>query len=93
MANQDLYEQLDRIEALLQQKEKVLLSVTECSKILNVSVHFLYQKSSRRELPCYKIGRRLVFVKDEIIKWALDPKNRVKTITELEDELLREKNE
>jgi excisionase family DNA binding protein len=44
----------------------VFLSIQEAAAFLNLSVPTVYSKVSRRDLPYYKSGKRLYFIKSEL---------------------------
>lgn len=46
--------------------ERTLVGVDEAARILHKSKHTIYQWVKRGEIPCYKIGRNLLFRKDEL---------------------------
>ena len=46
--------------------ERTLVGVDEAARILHKSKHTIYQWVRRGEIPCYKIGRNLLFRKDEL---------------------------
>ena len=49
--------------------EQILLSITEASKMLGVSHTTLY-KLIREGLPSHKVGKRQMFLKEDILKWV-----------------------
>lgn len=84
---------LERIETLVEnlESEKLsednLLTVDQTSKLVKLSVSTIYSKVSRKEIPAFKIGKRLYFSKDEIIAWIKSGK--IKTIAEIRNEINR----
>jgi len=60
------------------------LTIQEASQFLNLTVPTLYTKSSRRELPVMKRGKRLYFSKSELIDYIKD--GRKKSNFEIEEE-------
>ena len=42
-------------------------NVDEAARILHKSKHTIYQWVRRGEIPCYKIGKNLLFRRDELI--------------------------
>lgn len=48
---------------------KRYLTLGELSELLNVPKNTIYAKTSRREIPFVKVGRRLVFDRQEIDEW------------------------
>ena len=49
--------------------EKRLLDIHEASNYLSFSVHTLYKKVERREIPFCKVGRTIRFDIFELNKW------------------------
>lgn len=84
---------LQRIETLVENlaSEKLpeddLLTVDQTSKLVKLSVSTIYSKVSRKEIPAFKIGKRLYFSKDEIIAWIRSGK--IKTIAEIRNDINR----
>lgn len=88
---------LDKILAKLERIEKLfenlapekragddLLTVDQTSKLVKLSISTIYSKVSRKEIPAFKIGKRLYFSKDEIIAWIKSGK--IKTIADIRNE-------
>lgn len=84
---------LERIETMVENlspenlSEDNLLTVDQTSKLVKLSVSTIYSKVSRKEIPAFKIGKRLYFSKDEITAWIKSGK--IKTIAEIRDEINR----
>jgi len=49
--------------------ENELMDVKEAAKYLNLAVATLYIKSSKREIPHIKQGKKLRFLKSDLLKW------------------------
>ena len=62
-----------------------LVSITQIAEFLHLSKATIYSKVSRRELPYYKLNKRLFFSKKEIKKLILE--NKGKTHQEIRDEV------
>lgn len=81
---------LERIETLVENlaseklSEDNLLTVDQTSKLVKLSISTIYSKVSRKEIPAFKIGKRLYFSKDEIIAWIKSGK--IKTIADIRNE-------
>lgn len=91
---------LDKILAKLERIEKLfenlapekragddLLTVDQTSKLVKLSISTIYSKVSRKEIPAFKIGKRLYFSRDEIIAWIKSGK--IKTIADIRNEINR----
>lgn len=62
-----------------------LLNILEASKLINLSVATIYSKVCRNEIPVNKQGKKLYFIKSELLEWIKS--GRVKTISELRSEV------
>lgn len=49
--------------------QKRYLTLDELAELLNIPKNTIYAKTSRREIPFIKVGRRLVFDRQEIDQW------------------------
>lgn len=82
---------LERIETLLENllSEKSsgddLITITETSQLVKLSVSTIYSKVNRNEIPAFKIGKRLYFSRVEITAWIKS--GRKKTIAEIRSEI------
>ncbi|MGN7986030.1 helix-turn-helix domain-containing protein [Pedobacter sp. 22226] len=68
---QGLSEKLDRIEELLGARpqevpEQEIMDVTEASNFLRLKVSTIYTKVCRGELPGFKMGKRVLFNRQEL---------------------------
>lgn len=50
--------------------EDELLTVAEAARFLRVSKSYLFKLTSSRAVPHVKIGRRVLFDREELIAWA-----------------------
>jgi excisionase family DNA binding protein len=62
-----------------------LLNINEVAEFLDESVQSIYSRTSKRTIPFYKKGKKLLFKKTEILDW-LDGQ-RKKMVSELQDEI------
>lgn len=68
----DISERLERVENLLllvtmpPKPQSDLLTITEASEMLNLSVPTIYTKVSLRQLPHQKRGKKLYFSREEL---------------------------
>jgi excisionase family DNA binding protein len=65
-------------------ESKDIISIDECSKLTGLSKSTIYKHTSERLIPHYKTGKRLVFKRQDILKWLTT--NRRKTLSEIENE-------
>lgn len=78
-------DQLDHIETLLksmQQGNKVqneYINAKNAALLLNFSLATLYTKVCKREVPYYKQGNRLYFLKEELFDWIKKGKKKIYT--------------
>lgn len=85
--NEDIKEQLDRIEQYAQLAAKSVLNVKEASIILGTSEQTVRRMVRERDIPAYKPNvNRLYFKKNDLENWMLQ--NRSKSKAELESEAI-----
>ena len=65
-------------------KSEEILTVNEAAEFLNLSIYSIYAKTSRKEIPYHKSGRKLHFFKVDLINWIR--KSKIKTNAEIEEE-------
>jgi excisionase family DNA binding protein len=91
-------ERLNRIEYMLNDLAKInysrsekeiandeIFTIEKVAKYLNLSVPTIYGYVHRRQIPHYKLGKRLYFKKAEILE--LIDKKKIKTTEEIEAEV------
>ncbi len=61
-----------------------LMTIIEASKLIKLSVPTLYSKVCRNEIPVHKQGKRLYFLRSELLDWIKS--GRIKTIAEIQQE-------
>ncbi|MET3029149.1 helix-turn-helix domain-containing protein [Flavobacterium sp. UW10123] len=83
---------IENIERILKNNAKEekeiddnLLTIQDASKLLKLSVATIYSKVCRNELPVSKKGKRLYFLKSELLDWIKS--GRIKTIAEIQKEV------
>ncbi len=76
---------VDQINQLLDEKLQVLMNIEECSKFLGLSKNSLYIMTSKKEIPFYKVGKRILFDKGEVYQW-ITTNFRIKTTKEISQE-------
>ena len=83
-----IYEELKQIKALLINKERPFLTLDEASAYLGgISKFTLYGYTSKQILPFYKLqGRKLYFKIEDLDRFVLNAKNRVKSKEEIDSE-------
>ena len=62
-----------------------LMSIIEASKLLKLSVATIYSKVCRNEIPVSKQGKKLYFMRSELLDWI--KAGRIKTINEMRQEV------
>lgn len=87
----NLSSKLDRIESLLKEKsdssnESGILNIEDVAGLLGLSVQTIYGYVAENSIPFYKPKKRLYFLKEEIVLWMQEHKE--KTVSELEKEAL-----
>ena len=66
------------------QDSEDILDAEACAKLISIEVQTLYGYTHRKEIPFYKPGKKLIFIKSEIIDWIKT--NRHKTKNEISNE-------
>ena len=91
---EEIIQRLERIELLLinqqsrstqESEEDEILNVQEAAAFVGEAVATIYGRTSKREIPHYKKGKKLYFKKPELIEWIEGGK--VKTAQELVQEV------
>ena len=81
-----IMKKLNQIENLIKSQGNTTLdtvmSVEQLANYIDLSKSHIYKKTSTREIPHYKRGKKLYFSKQEIDKWIL--KNRIETTDEID---------
>ena len=81
-----IMKKLNQIENLIKSQGNTTLnsvmSVEQLANLIDLSKSHIYKKTSAREIPHYKRGKKLYFSKQEIDKWIL--KNRIETTDEID---------
>lgn len=84
----NIIEQLDRIEKMLQQQQalqKTVLNFNETCSYLELSQSHLYKLTSTGAVPHYKPnGKKIYFHREELDQWLL--RNRMDTQDEIEQQ-------
>lgn len=75
--------QAQEVQGLYRSDE--LMNINEVAKFLDESVQSIYSRTSRRTIPFYKKGKKLLFKKTEILDWLEGQKK--KTVSELMEEV------
>lgn len=83
--NEEIKEQLDRIESYAMIAAKSVLNINEAAFILGMSVEGVRFIVRNHQIPCYKPNiNRLYFKKSELENWMMQ--NRSKSMAEIESE-------
>ncbi|MCK4696354.1 MAG: helix-turn-helix domain-containing protein [Candidatus Cloacimonetes bacterium] len=61
------------------------MNIDECSEYTRIKKNTLYQLTSRKQIPHSKLGRSLIFYKNDIDKWIADPSRKIFTREEIEN--------
>ena len=62
-----------------------LMTINEASKLIRLSVPTIYSKVCRNEIPVSKQGKRLYFLRSDLLDWIKS--GRIKTISEIRQEV------
>lgn len=74
LVKQAAAEALDESRAAKWARVPEILSAEEACKLTGFSIYTLYRKTSRKEIPHFKRGRKLFFRRDELIAWIMEGK-------------------
>lgn len=74
------------VEKVLSHKYNAFLNIEECAKFIGISKNSLYAMTSKKEIPFYKIGKRILFERSEIHEW-ITINFKIKTAEELNKEI------
>jgi excisionase family DNA binding protein len=69
---QQLHSKVDSINSVVNQKQEKpnrILSIQEVSKMIHKSTSTVYKMVSKSVIPCYKQGKTVTFIEDEILEW------------------------
>ena len=79
----ELLEKVSSIEEYLKhgsaqkvQNEDGLLTITEAGELLHLSTNTIYKLAQHRAIPYIKKGKRLIFLKEELISWLKTGKKK-----------------
>ena len=72
--------------------EDAFLSIEEAAKIVNLSKATIYGLTHQKEIPFHKRGKRLYFLKSEILQWIKSGKRESKSEIEKRAEEYLSKN-
>jgi excisionase family DNA binding protein len=68
----------------VEKNEKEIMTIDEAADLLCLAKPTLYGLTSTRKLPHFKKGKRLYFIKADLVKWIQEGK--VKTMKEIEND-------
>ncbi len=88
----EMYKKMSTLERLIhkhfntpkEEQEEKLMSITDASKFLKLSVPTIYSKVSRNEIPYMKRGKRLYFSSKELMDFLKGGRN--KSVEQIEKE-------
>ena len=81
----------EKISVLLELNQKdypkpdELLDIQQVANLINESVSSVYVRTSKRTIPFYKRGKRLIFKRSDIMEWIESGKK--KTLKEIADSI------
>lgn len=83
---QRLKEKIDQIHQNAQFLRKPVLDVEEVALFLPMSKFTHYGMTSKNILPFYKLGRKIIFNRQELVETVLSRNNKFKTNAEIKSE-------
>lgn len=72
---------------LTKENSEILMNIQEAAALMNLAIPTLYEKTSKRIIPHYKHGKKLLFKKSELLAWIESSKRR--TVGEIKQEALK----
>jgi len=88
----ELLEKVSRIEERLNEhgqenhSDERLIGIKQAAEILNLAISTVYSKVCRREIPVSKQGKKLYFLKAELLEWVKSGKKR--TVDEVRENVV-----
>lgn len=85
-----LSSEINELKILITQKNQTqqnfeeILDAKACAKLIGVEIPTLYGYTQRREIPFNKKGKKLIFLRSEILNWIKSGKR--KSLVEIADE-------
>jgi len=60
---------MKEVESIADARERILIHVKEASAWMGIPVFTLYSWAQAHRIPHYKIGKRVLFSKDDLKRW------------------------
>ncbi|WP_372750834.1 helix-turn-helix domain-containing protein [Labilibaculum sp.] len=86
-----LVDEVEKLKLLIEKsqtpitpKRRIPVGIDEASHIIGKAKQTIYSMVQKRQIPCYKNGKKLYFFEDELLKWIT--KGKKKTMIEIENE-------
>jgi len=73
-------------------QEETFIDIIKVAELLQLSKQTIYGLVNRKKIPFHKRGKKLYFLKKEIIEWVTSGKDEEKTINNKVDEFLSKKS-
>lgn len=48
------------------------ITADEAAKLLGISKQTLYEAARNHQIPCQRVGRRYIFVREALVQWMLE---------------------
>ena len=88
--NKSLQEELSAIKQSIQTQNFELLDLNQAAEYLKLKPSYMYSLIHQKRIPYYKPnGKRVYFIKSELIKWIMGSK--VQTVDEVEADYKKHK--
>jgi len=71
-------------------EKRIPISIDDACRIIGKAKPTVYSLVRKRQIPCYKNGKKLYFFEDELMNWILNGKK--KTMQEISVEMEKEMN-
>jgi len=63
-------------------QDKPFLTIDEVSELIHMPKQTIYSKSAKHEIPCMRRGRKLLFDREELLRWVKEARKETTAETE-----------
>ena len=85
-------EQLKMTEMKQEIEQETFIDIIKVTELLQLSKQTIYGLVNRRKIPYYKRGKKLYFLKNQIIEWVISGKSEKKNTNEQLNQFLSKKS-
>jgi len=85
-----ILKELKEIKDAMKGTCKPFMNLENCANYIGISKNSLYSKTSKNEIPFYRVGKRIFFCKIEVDKWILDHQKKIRSNAEVDQQIATE---